>query len=81
MGSCSQCAVGIVATPEPFNAPVPSILVPSRKVTVPVGVPVLPLAPVMVAVKVTLPPVVMVAAEAVSAVVVAAGVVVTGAEP
>ena len=62
-----------VVTPEVFNVPMPSVVVPSRKVTVPVGVPVLPLAPVMVAVKVTLPPAVIVEAEAVSAVVVAAG--------
>jgi hypothetical protein len=28
-----------VATPLPFNAPVPRVVVPSRKVTIPVGVP------------------------------------------
>lgn len=46
----------------------PSVVAPSRNVTVPVGVPVLPLAPVTVAVKVTLAPAVIVEADAVSAV-------------
>jgi len=34
--------VANVATPLPFSVPVPSIVVPSRKVTIPVGVPLLP---------------------------------------
>jgi hypothetical protein len=42
-----------VATPEAFNVPVPRLAVPFRKVTVPVGVPPLP---VTVAVKVILVP-------------------------
>jgi hypothetical protein len=51
-----------VATPLPFNAPVPRLAVPFRKVTVPVGVPALPLT---VAVKVTLAPAATEAAEVV----------------
>lgn len=43
-----------VATPEPFSGPVPNVFVPSLKVTVPVGVPVLPVElSVTVAVNVT----------------------------
>jgi hypothetical protein len=42
-----------VATPVAFNVPVPRLAVPFRKVTVPVGVPPLP---VTVAVKVTFVP-------------------------
>ena len=59
-----------VATPLAFNAPVPRLVDPSRKVTVPVGTP-LPDWGVTVAVNVTLWPVVTCAAEAVSTVVVA----------
>jgi len=40
-----------VATPPPLSVPVPSVVVPSRKVTVPVGVP--EVLDVIVAVKVT----------------------------
>ena len=53
------------------RVPVPRVVVPSRKVTVPVGVPVVPAAPAVEAVKVTLLPVAMVVAEAVSVVVLA----------
>ena len=66
-----------VATPEE-SVPLPSVVVPSRKVTVPLGVPE-PLG-VTVAVKVTLVPVTTVVAEANRVVVVAAGVVTTGTE-
>lgn len=59
-----------VALPE-ATVPEPRGVVPSRKLTMPVGLPVLPAAGVMEAVKVMLPPVVMEAADAVSAVVVA----------
>ena len=65
--------VAYVATPEPLRVPEPSLVAPSRKVTVPVGVPLLPEAPATVAVKVTLVPVVMVVAEAFSVVVDEAG--------
>ena len=44
--------VAKVATPEVLRVPVPSVVVPSLKVTMPVGVPVPPLA-VTVAVNVT----------------------------
>jgi hypothetical protein len=64
-----------VATPA-VTVPVPRDVTPSRKFTVPVGVPA---AAVTVAVKVMLAPAVMLATGAVSAVVVAAGA--TGAEP
>ena len=55
------------------SVPVPSGVVPSMKVTVPVGTVVFPEGPETVAVKVTLAPAVMVAADALSAVVLAAG--------
>ena len=42
-----------VATPDPFRAPVPNVVVPSLKVTVPVGVPVPGKVTIDVAVKVT----------------------------
>jgi len=42
-----------VATPDPFRAPVPNVVVPSLKVTVPVGVPVPGKVTLDVAVKVT----------------------------
>jgi hypothetical protein len=42
-----------VATPEPFNVPLPNVMVPSKKLTKPVGMVVLPEGPVTVAVKVT----------------------------
>ncbi len=51
--------------------PEPRLVLPSKKLTEPVGVPVLPAAGVMVAVKVMLAPTVMVVAEAETAVVVA----------
>ena len=44
--------VARVATPDPLRVPVPSVVVPSLKVTVPVGAPVPPL-DVTVAVNVT----------------------------
>jgi hypothetical protein len=62
-----------VATPDEFSAPVPRLVVPSRKVTVPVGVPA-PEDADTVAVRVRLCPVVTVVADAASAVDVAAGV-------
>ena len=65
-----SAVVAYVATPEEESVPVPSVVVPSMKVTVPPGVPVLPDAPVTVAVKVTLVPAVMVLAEAVRTVMV-----------
>jgi hypothetical protein len=66
-----------VATPDPFNVPVPRDVVPSRNVTVPVGTVVSPLGPTTVAVRVTLCPAVTEVGEAASAVVeVATGVVV-----
>ena len=45
-----SAAVANVPTPDPFSVPVPSVVAPSLKVTVPVGVPP---APVTVAVNVT----------------------------
>ena len=42
-----------MATPDPFRAPVPNVVVPSLKVTVPVGVPVPGKVTLDVAVKVT----------------------------
>ena len=64
-----------VATPLPFTVPVPSVVMPSRKVTVPVGVPeVLDL---IVALNVTGEPLEAEAAELTSAAVVAAGVMVS----
>jgi hypothetical protein len=68
-----------VATPE-ASVPVPSVVPPSRNVTVPLGAAALPAAPVMVAVSVTLEPAVMVVADVVSAAVVAYFGT-TGAEP
>jgi hypothetical protein len=61
-----------VATPE-LSVPVPSVVVLSRNLTVPVGVPLLPAPPATVAVKVTFVPAVTVAAEAFSVVVDDAG--------
>jgi hypothetical protein len=58
-----------------FKARVPSVVVPSRKVTVPVGVP--ELLDVIVAVNVTCVPLDAEAAELTNAVVVAAGVMVS----
>lgn len=72
--------VAYVATAE-LSVPVPSLVLPSRKVTVPVGVPLLPEPPATVAVKVTLVPAGTLVAEAFSVVVDEAGGVVTGAEP
>ena len=64
-----------VATPVPFRVPVPSVVMPSRKVTVPVGVPeVLDL---IVAVNVTGAPLDAEAAELTNAAVVAAPVMVS----
>jgi hypothetical protein len=57
-----------VATPEPFSVPVPSVLVPSMNVTVPVGV-VPPVGGTTVAVNVTLLPTVMLLAVVISVVV------------
>jgi hypothetical protein len=68
-------------TPALFNVAMPRVVALSRKVTLPVGAPMLPLGPVTTAVKVILPPAVIVADEAVSAVVVDAGGLVLGAEP
>jgi len=59
-----------VATPEELRVPVPSVVDPSRNVTVPVGVPV-PDAGATVAVKVTFSPVMLGLTLEVSAVVVA----------
>ena len=64
-----------VAMPEPFKAAVPRIVLPFAKVTLPDGMPV-PLLSVTVAVKVTLPPRVILVAEAVRAVAVVAEVTV-----
>ena len=58
-----------VATPMPFNVPVPRVAVPSRKVTAPVGVP--ELLDVMVAVNVSGLPLNAEAAEATMVAVVA----------
>ena len=58
-----------VATPLLFNVPIPSAVVPSRKLTVPVGVP--EVLEVIVAVKVTGDPLDAEAAELINAVVVA----------
>jgi hypothetical protein len=52
-----------VAIPEAFTVPVPRLVVPSRKVTVPVGVP-LPVKAVTVAVSVTFWPAATVVADA-----------------
>ena len=49
----ARALVVSVATPEPFKVPVPRLVAPSRKVTVPVGVPVPGATAVTVAVKVT----------------------------
>lgn len=65
-----------VAAPEPFNVPVPRVVAPFKKVTVPVGAGT-PEAPVTVAVKVTLDPTAMEFAEAVRAVVVEPSVTLT----
>ena len=54
------------------SVPVPSVVAPSMKVTVPVGTVVFPEGPETVAVKVTLAPTVMVEGDAESAVVLAA---------
>jgi hypothetical protein len=59
-----------VATPLAFKVPVPRVVVPSRNVTVPVAT-LLPDCGATVAVNVTLCPLVICAAEAVSVVVVA----------
>jgi hypothetical protein len=69
-----------VATALLFNDPVPRVVVPSKKVTVPVGVP--EVLDVMVAVNATGVPLDAEAAELTNATVVAAGVMVsvTGAE-
>jgi len=64
--------VANVATPEPFNVPVPSTVAPSLKVATPVGMPALPAALETVAVNVTCWLVVTGFAEAISAVEVAA---------
>ena len=61
--------VAYVATPVAFSVPVPRVVAPFLKVTVPVGAGTLEV-PVTVAVKVTLDPTAREAAEAVNAVVV-----------
>jgi hypothetical protein len=61
-----------VATPDEFSVSVPRLVVPSRKVTVPVGV-LVPEDAVTVSVRVRLCPVVTVVADVASAVDVAAG--------
>jgi hypothetical protein len=61
-----------VTCPELFNVPVPSCVLPSENVTVPVGVP-LPDAAATVALNATLPPAVTVVGVAVSVTVVADG--------
>ena len=48
-------AIENVATPDPFSVPLPSVVAPSRNVTVPVGVPPVPVW-VAVAVNVTFAP-------------------------
>jgi hypothetical protein len=63
-----------VATPMLFNVPLPSVFVPSRKVTIPVGVP--EVLDAIVAVNVSGAPLDAEAAELISAAVVAAGVMV-----
>jgi hypothetical protein len=63
-----------LATPLPFNVPAPSAVVPSRKVSVPLGVPAL--LDVIVAVNVTGAPLVAEAPELTTTAVVAAGVMV-----
>ena len=60
-----------MATPVAESVPVPSVVVPSMKVTVPVGTVVFPAGPDTVAVKVTFAPTVMVEGDAASAVVLA----------
>jgi hypothetical protein len=40
--AADKVLIEYAATPLPFNVPVPSVVVPSRKVTVPVGVPAPP---------------------------------------
>ena len=40
--AADKVPIEYAATPLPFNVPVPSVVVPSRKVTVPVGVPAPP---------------------------------------
>ena len=69
--------VAKVATPPPFSVPVPSVVAPSRKVTVPVGVP--EVLDVIVAVNVTGEPLEAETAELTNAAVVAmaAGVIVS----
>lgn len=61
-----------VAAPEPLSVPVPNEVVPSRKVTLPVGAAV-PVVPVVVEVKVTLAPVATLVDEAARVVFVAVG--------
>jgi hypothetical protein len=66
----ARAVVVNVATPLVFKVPAPSVVVPPRNVTVPVGT-LLPECGATVAVNVTLCPVVICAAEAVSVAVVA----------
>lgn len=61
-----------VATPEALSVPVPKDVVPSMKVTVPVGTAV-PDVPTVLEVNVTLAPLVMLSDDAVRVVVVAVG--------
>ena len=64
-----SCVVTHVAWPDVFSVPVPSAVVPSRNVTIPVGTAV-PEAGVTVAMRVIMVPVVALVAEAVSSVLV-----------
>jgi hypothetical protein len=75
-GPSASVEVANVATPAPFNIPVPSVFAPSMKVTVPVGT-LLPRLCVTVAVNVTFVPTFTFAALAISAVDVCARLTVT----
>jgi hypothetical protein len=66
-----SAVVEYVATPEEESGPVPRVVLPSMKVTEPVGTVASPEGPVTVAVKVTLEPEVMLVAEEESAVLLA----------
>lgn len=72
----AKAEVAYVAIPEAFSVPVLRVVVPSLKVTVPVGA-FAPEPPVTVAVNVTLAPTITEGAEAVSVVVLDAAVTVT----
>ena len=75
----ASAEVVYVATPEPFRAPVPRVVAPFLKVTVPVGVGT-PEFPVTFAVNVTADPTAIEDADAVNAVVVDPAVITTVTE-